>query len=953
MIQNEVIEIQQVRKGTKVVNFFGTDNSDFNNLPLGFLIIDSVGNPISITNNESDLKYKRLENNTFRYDDTIKYITGKTSTETFDYELTDEQRGIARQKFIDINKNSYGDKNTFWVDFSNASVNDMYANISLIKSYDTLNTLSIINSVEGEPVFRESPTGIVFGKLEALQKISDENGNKIKIPLNNVPVCVFKTTDEFPDTSSVDDNGNRIVLNLKENSDESQYFDDDTFLFAQDFLTSTEQLKSIPDKYRYTALTNENGEFVIYDVPTGAQTFMLEIDLLKQGLTKDEVSLNVFPYPTTENPNVDNVPHFYYRQLNINVVPSWGDFQSGYTQLNVSIPLDLRKWTTYIFPPVAFSENEKLEVSVSKNANRKLKLQIRDMTTKDFPFKTLTLCKIETDLDRDIGAKYVWYNEFAENRRQVEYSEFGCYVLKLPANLYDINGFKTDSNGTPTKNKGLWLASYQIKEFIDDTLSSRATGAYSYWKDGKFYLISHFDLNFVAGNDVEHTAYPSETKLGEFPYEKPWSINYPEKYSIPYKPVKQRISDAASRQQYSNNVYFMEEPAYEDGDLLGIEVDGISGGFGVQYIPDPAGDGPGIFFANRISEVATKNFMYKYEKGVAWNETYANGYEPYWTTPSANNPFGGLSQVKQGEKFQRLECGYGYFLKPQGWPRYVRAPWGADVPAADIVNGSNVSSVPKTSPLGIIGDMYSPKKWINDTYNIEGQNLALALSNQTQIKRGGLDFYRIVDSGINNIVQPYNFIIPTYARLKINRASLAYSFTLTHIGEVAVKIKNRFGAGVYYYDKDDVIRYVERNSIIDLYPGKSMFLDGAGQYSNGATSSILWGTSLSLPGNSSFSPDLNQYTASVYRFRVTYVNTNAGDPGSKEFDFSVGSNTSIPTYWVRTETSGGEHGIVHDGISRDFDYNGNTYAGKDNNITRMFFEQYGDDLNDFHGYYLS
>ena len=54
---------------------------------------------------------------------------------------------------------------------------------------------------------------------------------------------------------------------------------------------------------------------------------MVEIDLLKQGLTKDEVSLNFFPYPATPNPNIDSVPHIYFRQFSINVVPSGAIFK--------------------------------------------------------------------------------------------------------------------------------------------------------------------------------------------------------------------------------------------------------------------------------------------------------------------------------------------------------------------------------------------------------------------------------------------------------------------------------------------------------------------------------------------------------------------------------------------------------------------------------------------------
>ena len=1005
MDSTEVIEIKKFSKGTKVINFFGVDHPDFSDFPIGYLILDAAKNPVRIVENKFDIFYKRLPNNNFVYngsaqqitgntsseksqtfnrelnrsqglsesvsfDDSIKYVTGRTSTQNFNYEINEDQKGILRQKFIKTNQDSYGKENIYWTEFQNASVDDLYANVSFVRTYNTLNTLSIVNSVEGETTFRESTTGVLFGKLESLQKINDENGNKIRIPLANVPVAIFKPTEEFPDISSVDSNGNRIVLNLKENSSEGQYFNNETFQFDESFLTSTESVKTVVDKYKYTALTNEKGEFVIYDVPIGVQTFMLEVDLLKQGLTKDEVALNFFPYPTTENSNIDSIPHFYFRQFSVNIVPSWGDFQSGYTQLNISIPLDLRKWSTYIFPPVGFAENEKLEVTVAKNANRKFKIQIRDMTVKDFPLKAVTLAKVDNALDRDVGSQYVWYNEFAENRRQVEYTEFGCYVLKLPANLYDPEGNRTDENGVPTYNKGVWLSCYQFKEFIDDNISSRATGGHSYWSQNTgFQFISHFDLNYVPGNDIDRPL-KSDVVAGKFPYEKPWSLTYPKKYSIPSKPTKQRFVYGSQRVGSPGN-YYMEEPPYSDGDLLGIEAnpsENLPGGFGLQSIPDPSGYG-GVMFPNMISQVATKNFMYKYEANISWNETYSNGFEPSWNTPSATQPFAGLSKVVNGETYQRVECGYGYFMLPQGWPRYVRAPWGGDAPSVDIQNGSSAISVPKVVPAGFVGEMYSPKKWFVDVYNINQQNLVLALSNQASIKRGTISIYRIVKSGLginppetSNIIFPKTFIIPTYAKLKCNLANLAFSFSLKNIGEVMVKYRNNFNGNVFYYDKDDNIKLVKINETIDFYPGKIIFINGEGENSSQYVSSILTGAVMLLPGNASFNTDINQYTAAVYNFRVTYTNTNAGDPGSKEFDISVGANTSIPTYWVRTETSGGDHGVVHQGVSRSFYYGSSSYNGEKNNVTKMFYEEYGGDLMPYdigggsttgYGYYIS
>lgn len=863
MIQKETIEIKTILKGTKSINFFGVDHSDFESFPIGYLIIDSIGTPIRIVESKFETEFIRLPDNSFKYDSTIKFITGKTSIQTFNYEISLDQQGIARQKFIEINKKNYGKDNVYWADFSDFSTNDLYANVSLIKSYNTLNTLSVINSVEGEPVFRESPTGVVFGKIEALQKINDENGNKIRIPLANVPIAIFNTTDEFPDISSVDENGNRIILNLKENSLKEQYFNDDTYAFAQDFLTSTETLKKIPDKYRYSALTNDKGEFVIYDVPIGTQTFMVEVDLLKQGMTKDEVSLNFFPYPTTSNPNVDNVPHFYFKQFSINVVPSWSDFQSGYTQLNVTIPLDLRKWVTYIFPPAAFAENEKLEVTVSKNANRKFKIQIRDMTGKDstgqlYPIKTLTLSKIQSDTDRDEGSQYIWFNEFAENRRQVEYSEFGCYVLKLPANLYDPNGYKTDENGIPTINKGVWLSAYQLKCFIDSTICSRATGGYKDSNNEKFW--SHFDMNFFP-NSTD----PNVSGLGIFPYEQPWSISYPEPYKIPAKPVQERFVWGDVRTFQSP--YILEEPAYSDGDLVGLPVTVDSGelvgGFGLQ-------GKNGTWFPNQIAYVATKNYMYKYESGVRFNETYTNGYEPFWNQSDVgpyvapHEPLAGMSSVVNGEKYQRVECGYGYFMKHIDWPRVYRVEWAADVYIESDGNSIGISPPSQYANFNSLGS------WRHSVFNIDDQNYAFAFNQRVngKVNNNTIDIYRIVNSGLDNIIVPVNFVIKTSVNLSFGgHADMCHDLTIQNTGTIDVELVNNFNTTL---SVPGISQPVQIGAVFILTPGNTFTLNSnpSLNHDTNLLEFEVEGTNWSFPGNDGFNTTTNKYELANYRITI-------------------------------------------------------------------------------------
>jgi len=95
---------------------------------------------------------------------------------------------------------------------------------------------------------------------------------------------VFRRTD-------VDDNGSRISFNLKEASKQSDYFNTESFSAdTEQFLQDGSNFTQVPSHYKFMTYTNDEGEFVIHNVPTGTQTMVFEVDMFKQGLTKDEIS---------------------------------------------------------------------------------------------------------------------------------------------------------------------------------------------------------------------------------------------------------------------------------------------------------------------------------------------------------------------------------------------------------------------------------------------------------------------------------------------------------------------------------------------------------------------------------------------------------------------------------------------------------------------------------------
>lgn len=852
MIQQEEIRIKQFSTG---VTFYIFSDAIYNELPENpdqyegpfpsYIVFNLQNEIYSLNFFTGNTIWTRNENNNYIPIGELgwNYQTGYTLVKTIASDLSqeniDNMSNLMLSRLSDPTRPGTppsASAATNYVFYRKKLIDDFYVDLKLERNYNSLDTLKINNNLVNTFPEQNSPTGVVFGRLMAIQKIKGENGENLRIPLRNVPIGIFNPSDDFPNTFSTDDNGDRLTLNLKESAIPSDYFDNISYYTDyNNYLKSSESFSAVPAQYKYITKTNEDGEFIIYDVPIGEQIAFFEVDLFKQGLTKDEIALNFFPFPPTQEPNIDTIPSFAFKQFPIDVVSSWGFGQTGYTSLDININLDLRKWTTYILPPIVY-KNQRLNITTSQNPSKSLKVDIRDMTSPGFVKRPIEIVQIPNDLDRDVGAQYVWFNEFAQKKTSIQYNDFGCSVFKLPGNVYDPYGYRTDSDGNPTNNRGVWLASYQFNIYLEKLFSQRATGAVYYETTAGKFIRSHYHLNYTNGNLLDVSVDNAPAQIGIFPYEKPWSATYPEPYSIPKKPTQQRVLWGPDRLLYpGTNNYYVEEPTYSDGDLVGNPVQdsiGNAGGFGVQ----PFGN---TWFYNRIANVATNTYMYKYEKGVSKTETYANGYEPYWDAsnnpyPYNDFPFAGISKVVGGEKYQRLECGFGYFIKPQGWNKIVRADWAADIPK-DIGflagYGSSENPGPSTVPSGSYGGWFFRKSYPLTVYDIENQNLSLHLGPPSAIKEGTMDFYRIVKSGPNengeftNVANSESFYVPTYANLKVEGAFQCWNIRITNKGIIPVNIKNPFRGTVRVFSGSYNVSNPPTDNVEYYGPGETFTLE--------------------------------------------------------------------------------------------------------------------------------
>jgi hypothetical protein len=932
MIQQEELHIKQFTTG---VTFFIFSDAIYDQLPENpnqyegpfpsYVVYNTQGEIYSLNYFTGNVIWTRNENNNYIPIDEIgwDYKTGYTLVKTIESNMTqdniDNMSSVMLQRLSNPNRLGTppsASAATNYVFFRKKIIDDFYVDLKLERSYNSLDTLKIYNNLINSFPNQESPTGVVFGRLTAIQKIKNENGENLRIPLKNVPIGIFNPSDEFPSIFSTDDNGDRLTLNIKEASSQNQYFNSYSYFSDYNqYLKSADSFSAVPAQYKYVTLTNENGEFILYDVPVNQQTAIFEVDLFKQGLTKDEIALNFFPFPGTEDANIDSIPSFVYKQFPVDVVPAWGLGQTGYTSLDININLDLRKWATFYVAPISYN-GYKLESAEIATLGSALNVEVRDMSRVGFPTTNLPIVQIPSITEKDTDQALLWINEFSQLTNVIKFYKNGFNAFKVRANMYDPNGYRTDSNGFPVYNpynKGVWLAGYQFLMYFNNRNSIfRSTGfQIDYGFPGLGWIGRD---NFHLNRGIIQNSRNSDTSPNfQFPYNKPWTIDFPEKYSIPSIPTQLNFqrTDLTTRLRDTSNRAYLEQPLYLDGDMVGLAVNDPSvnsqgvGGYGLQYSFNS-----NFWFGNRFSQEITKNPIYKYENRVAWNEKYSNGYEPQNLGFSVQP---GVSSVKGGEKYQRVECGYGYWLKPDGWPPIAIQSYG-DVIFSESLRPTGVLSSTSGPGTLTVGDtdgdiIVKAQNMPIDIYNVEEKDIALALDSGAAFSEGGLNIYRIIDS--NSFLLPGNPIVPTYTifhfgSLYIQRGPAASATELrSAVDDTQNDADDKYfsrvsglgiqGSGHADFAYENYIKLsIQNTGIVAVQIPNGPELQPNEEFEINASAYDLNNLVLTLPGNDNFDFINSRYTKSSYLFMLKNVRLGkiTGDSFGSS-DNSIPYNTSI------------------------------------------------------------
>ena len=125
-----------------------------------------------------------------------------------------------------------------------------------------------------------------------------------------------------------------------------------SFPIKPEIVTNPKLMNVYKKYYKYTATTNDAGDYMIFGVPVGVQTVHMSVDITDIGeysMTPASMVGNLGYSPNLftdnnsrikESNDLDDLPHIETQEISVDVIPFWGDvenFQIGVTQQNFRI----------------------------------------------------------------------------------------------------------------------------------------------------------------------------------------------------------------------------------------------------------------------------------------------------------------------------------------------------------------------------------------------------------------------------------------------------------------------------------------------------------------------------------------------------------------------------------------------------------------------------------------
>ncbi len=254
---------------------------------------------------------------------------------------------------------------------------DKSIKVHLTQDFEFLEILSI-KILESDIYTRQcSDYGVVIGRISINNGFGIPNCKvSIFVPLSNVDASNPIISDLYPysSVSDLNDLGYRYNL-LPYVKSYSNHVPTGSFFDKEDVLLNQSYIEVFDKYYRYTAVTNESGDFMIFGVPLGTQTIHVDIDLsdigefslAPQDLVRTGIAneTQVAGTKFRSSSNLNELPQIISINRIITVEPLWGqpdicNIGINRTDFDLSAEANVVIQPTAIFMGSMFSDSNNL-----------------------------------------------------------------------------------------------------------------------------------------------------------------------------------------------------------------------------------------------------------------------------------------------------------------------------------------------------------------------------------------------------------------------------------------------------------------------------------------------------------------------------------------------------------------------------------------------------------------
>jgi hypothetical protein len=231
---------------------------------------------------------------------------------------------------------------------NNAAIADSHITVKLDQDVDTLEFLSM--SLSTKDVYQDfnADYGVLIGRVLANGGIGIPNAKiSIFIPLTDEDANNSEISSIYPYINPTDKNNEGKRYNLLPRVSQVNSFGISSpkqpfgsFPIKPELVTNLEFLNVYKKYYKYTALTNGSGDYMIFGVPIGTQTVHLSVDITDIGkfsMTPASMVTNLGYSPNlfTDNgskiklsTDLNDLPNIETQEISVDIVPFWGDTEN-------------------------------------------------------------------------------------------------------------------------------------------------------------------------------------------------------------------------------------------------------------------------------------------------------------------------------------------------------------------------------------------------------------------------------------------------------------------------------------------------------------------------------------------------------------------------------------------------------------------------------------------------